>query len=118
MGVARVAETGLLDGIHDVVQIKAAGFLSRRKLSETVKPLRNVGTSGREGEHVLKLPFRVANSFLVSSFKRIRTTFMLRIFRLLLPVKKTITSGCQPWARQRPEMDIMNLRPWIPIIIV
>jgi len=53
------------------IQTETARLLTRRKLPETLQPPADIGTSGREHEHMFELPLRVANAFMKGALERI-----------------------------------------------
>ena len=56
---------------HHAVEAEAAGLLARREFAEALQPLRDVGPGGREREHAIGHPLRVANPFIRGAFEGI-----------------------------------------------
>jgi hypothetical protein len=59
------------DGFHYAIQVKAAGLLPWWEFAEALQPLTDIGTRGREDEHMIHPPLCVTDGLIMGPLERI-----------------------------------------------
>jgi len=73
------------DRFQHAAEAETAGFLAWRELTKALQPLADIGTGGCESEHVLELPFGVADAFLFIAELVIYGDYRVLIILKMLP---------------------------------